>query len=121
MARGTPAATSVPDGGAVVALNAAPVDGDIIADSGSGAFLVVANGSGGSINVTILNPNTEYGLDVADRVVPVAAGATKHIPLPTYMRQDLGTLDGGIDVGGKLLVNYSSVTTVTRGVGKLGA
>jgi hypothetical protein len=109
------------DAGAVVALTAAPVDGDIIADSGANCFLVVDNGSGGSINVTILNPNTEYGLDVADRVIAVAAGARKHIPIPAYMRQPLGTLDLGVDVGGKVLVNYSAVTTVTRGVGKLGA
>ena len=121
MARGTPAATSVPDDGAVVALTAAPADGDIIDVAGSTAFLVVDNASGGSINVTILNPNTEYGLDVADRVVAVAAGARRHIPLPSYMKQPPGTLDVGIDVGGKLLVNYSAVTSVTRGVGKLGA
>lgn len=121
MARGTPAATSVVADGAVVALTAAPVDGDTIDASGYGSFLVVANGSGGSINVTIVNPNSEYGLDVPDRVVPVAAGATKHIPLPAYMRQPAGTLDGGIDVSGKVLVNYSAVTTVTRGVGKLAA
>lgn len=120
MARGTPATQAVPDDGAVVALTAAPADGDIV-ELAANTFLVVANGSGASIDVTILNPNTEYGLDVADRVVAVAAGATKHIPVPSYMKQPVGTLDVGVDVGGKVLVNYSAVTTVTRGVGKLGA
>lgn len=120
MARGTPATTSVPDAGAVVALSAAPTDGDII-EFAANTFLVVDNASGGSINVTLVNPNTEYGLDVADRVVAVAAGARKHIPVPSYMKQPVGTLDASVDVGGKVLVNYSAVTSVTRGVGKLGA
>jgi hypothetical protein len=114
MARGTPVATSIPDAGAVVALTAAPVDGDIV-EAGAGCFLVVANGSGGSINVTIQNPATYRGLDVADRVVAVAAGATKHIPVPAYLRQPADAVTGA----GMALVDYSAITTVTRGVGKL--
>lgn len=124
MARGTPT-TQVSDSrtGVVVALTAAPVDGDIIAPAagdllagGTTYYNRVANGSGGSINVTLVNPQTLYGDDVADRVVAVAAGATRDIPLPASFRQDVGTMDGGIDVGNKLLVNYSAVTTVTRGI-----
>lgn len=120
MARGTPATQDATDRlGAVVALTAAPADGDI-AEGGAGIYLVVANGSGASINVTLPNPNTLYGDDVADRIIPVAAGTTRHIPLPANMKQDTGTMDGGIDVGNKILVNYSAVTTVTRGVAKFG-
>lgn len=124
MARGAPA-TQVSDSrlGVVVALTAAPVDGDIVSAAtgdlsagGPSYYARVANGSGGSINVTLVNPQTLYGDDVADRVVAVAAGATRDIPLPSSFRQDPGATDGGIDVAGKILVNYSSVTTVTRGI-----
>lgn len=117
MARGTPA-TQLSDSrtGVVVALTAAPADGDIVTSDATHA--VVANGSGGSINVTLVNPQTLYGDDVADRVIAVAAGATRHIPLPASFRQDVGTMDGGIDVGGKVLLNYSAVTTVTRGIAR---
>jgi hypothetical protein len=124
MARGTPTTqVSDPRTGAVVALTAAPADGDIVAaatgDLAAGGptyYARVANGSGGSINVTLVNPQTLYGDDVADRVVAVAAGVTRDIPLPASFRQDLGTMDVGIDVGNKILINYSSVTTVTRGI-----
>jgi hypothetical protein len=118
MARGTPA-TQLSDSrtGVVVALSAAPVDGDIVTNDATHA--VVANGSVASINVTLVNPQTLYGDDVADRVVAVAAGVTRHIPLPSSFRQDLGTMDGGIDVGGKVLLNYSAVASVTRGIARL--
>lgn len=114
MARGTPV-TQTADSrtGVVVALTAAPVDGDIVTSDAN--YLRVLNGSGGSINVTLVNPQTLYGDDVADRVIAVAAGATRDIPIPASFRQDLGTLDGGIDVGGKVLVDYSAVASVTRG------
>lgn len=118
MARGTPA-TQLSDSrtGVVVALTAAPADGDIVTSDATHA--VVANGSGGSINVTLVNPKTYNGDDVADRVVAVAAGVTRHIPIPASFRQDLGATDVGIDVGGKVLINYSSITTVTRGIARL--
>jgi hypothetical protein len=124
MARGTPT-TQVSDSrtGVAVALTAAPADGDIVAaaagDLAAGGptyYARVANGSGAPINVTLVNPQTLYGDDVADRVVPVAAGATRDIPLPSSFRQDPGTMDVGVDVGNKILVNYSAVTTVTRGI-----
>lgn len=112
MARGNPSTQTIGYDGAVVALTAAPADGDIVE---GGTLLVVANGSGASVDVTLVNPNTQDGLAVANRVVAVAAGATKHIPVPSRMAQDVDALEGA----GKVLVNYSAVTTVTRGVGKL--
>lgn len=124
MARSAPT-TQVSDSrtGVAVALTAAPVDGDIVAAAtgdlaagGSTYYARVANGSGGSINVTLVNPQTLYGDDVVDRVVAVAAGATRDIPLPASFRQPAGTMDAGIDVGDKILINYSAVTTVTRGI-----
>lgn len=119
MARGLPA-TQVADArtGLVVALTAAPADGDSAADGGTGVYAVVENGSGAPIDVTLVNPQTLYGDDVADRVVSVAAGVTRHIPLPASFKQDLGTMDGGVDVGGKVLINYSAVATVARGIAR---
>ena len=81
-------------------------------DAGSGAFLLVENGSGGSINVTIVNPQTYNELDVADRVVAVAAGAIKAIPVPAFFKQDSDAVEGP----GQALINYSAVASVTRAV-----
>ena len=112
MARGNPGTQSIGYDGAVVALSAAPADGDIVE---AGTFLVVLNGSGGSINITIVNPNTRHELAVVNRVIAVAAGTTRHIPIPSDMAQDSDAVEGA----NKVLVNYSAVTTVSRGVGKL--
>lgn len=121
MARTTPATQVIPDAGLTVTLTAPSVDGDIVTLDGSGVFIEVLNGSGGSINVTLSNPQTYNGLDVADRVVAVPAGANKKIPIPAFYTQDLGTMDLGVDVGGKVLVNYSAVASVTRGIARFGA
>jgi|SRR5688572_3556787 len=114
MARATPATQNVTADGAVIALTAAVADGDI-ADGGDGVFLVVDNASGGSINVTLQTEATWRGLAVADRVIAVAAGARKHIPLPAYLRQPSDAVTGP----GQVLVDYSAVTSVTRAVAKL--
>lgn len=121
MARSTPATQAVPDEGAVVALTAPNADGDTVTLDGSGVFAVVANASGGSINVTLSNPQAYNGLNVEDRVVAVAAGATKHIPIPAFFKQSAGTTDLGVDVSGKVLINYSAVASVTRGIARFGA
>lgn len=114
MARTSPAIQEITDAGAVVALTAPSADGDIV-DAGRGAFAVVNNGSGVSVNVTIVNPQTYNGLDVADRVIAVAAGAIKHIPIPAFFKQDADAVEGP----GKALVNYSAVASVTRGIARL--
>jgi len=118
MARSLPA-TQVADDrlGLVVALAAPNADGDSVTSDATHA--VVANGSGASINVTLLNPRTLYGDDVADRIIAVAAGATRHIPLPASFRQDVGATDLGVDVSNMVLINYSAVASVTRGIARL--
>jgi hypothetical protein len=116
MARSAPATQAIPDAGVVVALTAPNSDGDIV-DAGSGAFLIVDNASGASINVTLVNPKTYNGLDVADRVVAVAAGARKHIPIPAMFKQDADAVIGPAQA----LVDYSAVASVTRGVARFGA
>lgn len=83
---------------------AATAGGDKVAPSDRGALLV-RNGSGVSINVTIDVPgNTKYGLANPDVVVAVPAGADRLIgPFPA----DLAQTDGFVAIA------YSAVTTVT--------
>jgi len=113
MARTSPATQVVVDAGLAVALTAPSVDGDIV-EAGR-TFLIVDNASGASINVTLVNPNTVEGLDVADRVVAVAAGARKHIPVPTQFKQASDAVEGP----SAALVNYSAVASVTRAIVRL--
>jgi hypothetical protein len=71
-----------------------------------GALLVVTNGSGAPVNVTLVTPELRDGdLAVAVRVVAVAAGASTAIRVPasaTYKN-----VDGRVDV------TYSDETSVT--------
>lgn len=69
-------------------------------------LLLVKNGSGGSINVTVVVPgNDQYGSVRPDPVIAIAAAAEKAIgPFP----QDL------VDPAtGSILVTFSAVTSVT--------
>lgn len=114
MARSTPATQDVPADGLAAAMTAPNVDGDIV-DAGGGIFITVLNGSGASINVTVQTPGTSFGLAVADRVIAVAAGASKDIPIPRYYRQASDAVTGP----NQALVDYSAVASVTRAVKKL--
>jgi hypothetical protein len=78
---------------------------------GDRTFLEVANGSGGSINVTITTPNTVSGLAVADLVVAVGNGVTKIIGPIT--RELFGNDDGIASIA------YSSTTSVTAAAFKI--
>jgi hypothetical protein len=113
MARTSPATQVVVDAGLAVTLTAPSVDGDI-AEAGR-SFAIVDNASGVSINVTLSNPNTVEGLDVADRVVAVAAGARKLIPIPSQFKQATDAVEGP----GMALINYSAVASVTRAIVRL--
>lgn len=84
---------------------AAAANTDTVAADGRTA-LWVKNGSGGSINVTVITTATVGGLAVADLVVAVSAGAEKIIgPFP---RSLFGNAQNQADI------DYSSITTVTR-------
>lgn len=72
--------------------------------------LVVANGSGAGITVT-LTPNGPYIAGAPARVISVAAGARESIPLWNY---GLG-LKGNPKYG-HVSITYSSITTITRAV-----
>ncbi len=104
--------------GTSLALAAATVttgDTAVVADDGRHA-IVVNNGSGGSINVTVTAQTTTARQDgaglvaVADIVKAVAAGATAIIPvLPDFIKTN----------DGKVTFVCSAVTTVTVGVIRL--
>jgi hypothetical protein len=71
----------------------------------AGVILEVKNGSGGSINVTFVDPGlTPAGNTGTNAAIAVAAGATKRFKLSTAF-VDSST--------GNITVNYSSATSVT--------
>lgn len=116
MARNSVTTQSITRAGLTPALTAPNVDGDII-DSGA-CWLHVFNGAGAPITVTVQSPVTVDDLAVADLAVTVAAGALKLIgPFPARtFRQPADAAVGA----GRVLVDYSSVTSVTRAVVALG-
>lgn len=89
--------------------------GDIV-DVGRN-MLVVKNADASSMTVTVETPETIDGdLDIEDRTVTVAAGATAYIPLTsTHYRQTAASATSPTDVG-RAYVDYSSVTSLTRAV-----
>lgn len=94
-------------GTAITFANATAGGGDQCA-TGDGVKLLVKNGSGSAITVTLVTPGTVDGdLAIADRTVSVAAGATTAIPM-TDRYKDPAT--------GLATVTYSSATTVTVAV-----
>lgn len=106
MARTARAPITASFAGTTIAPSAANVDGEMWTYNGGKNKLVVINGSGGSINVTVLTPSTKTtndGLDIPDRVIAVPAGQTKIIKeSESALRDD-----------GMIWVDYSAVTTVT--------
>lgn len=110
MARLTPATQKIVATGVTPAMSAPNADGDVI-EAGAVA-LVVTNGSGAPINVTVQTPATQSGLNVEELIVAVPAAGTKWIgPFPkhTYGRQ-------ADPDKGKVYVNYSAQASVTRAV-----
>lgn len=92
--------------GTDVTMAAATVSGDKVP---VGCIFLVRNGSGSSINVTIVRPgNDKYGQANPDIVKAVAAGAT------TAFRLDQSDLGDPAD-SSLISITYSSVTTVTVG------
>jgi hypothetical protein len=80
------------------------------AQVGNNKFLIVRNGSGASITVTLAVPGTDFtGTAVPDMVITIPAGKTRIIPLLTVYNDP--TVNGG-----QVAISYSSTTTVTRSV-----
>ncbi|WP_431935799.1 hypothetical protein [Micromonospora sp. RP3T] len=94
------------DGVALALTQAAAGD---TAKVGAHRALVVNNGGGASITVTIAVPGkTATGEDMPDNAVTVAAGALMAIPLlPLYADPEANR---------QAVITYSATTSVTRGV-----
>lgn len=72
-------------------------------------FLVVKNGSGASVTVTVVVPgNDDFGNARPDVAVVVAAATERYIPVSHGLYLDPAT--------GLVNVTYSAVTTVTVGL-----
>lgn len=116
MARSEPTTQSVTRAGLNVSMTAPNSDGDII-DAGN-VELVINNGSGSPITVTMQTSYTSEGLDLEDEVVTVPAGGTRSYgPFPRGLFAQATDAPVG---AGKVLVDYSAVASVTRAVKKLG-
>jgi hypothetical protein len=85
---------------------AANADGNMVPPS---SIVMVINGSGGSINVTISTPATVQGLAVAEQVTAVPAGESRFFgPFPAEVFAQVSGADAG-----QVYIDYSAVTTVT--------
>lgn len=94
-------------GGATLTLPAASAGGDR-APVGDRLYLLVRNGSGGSVTVTLDATGQAFNATpVADTAVVVAAGATAIVPLLRAYRSESDGLAG---------ISYSSPTSVTVAV-----
>lgn len=96
--------TVTPNSSGALITPAAVSASDKFANSGR-SILVVENGGGSSVNVTINSQLTADGNAVADKVVAVAAGATRAI----------GPFAPGVynDADGFVNVDFSAQTSVT--------
>lgn len=100
---GTYTVQDVVDEGVVPTANAVAASDTFINDGNT--ILLVENGSGGSITVTITTTKTIEGLAVADQAVTIADGTEKAIgPFP----KDLYNNSSGV-----VTVAYSGTTSVT--------
>lgn len=93
-------------------LTAPTVDGDIV-DTGNVA-LWVDNASGGAVTVTVVSSSSQDGLNTEDLVVSVPAAGKRLIgpfPARTFAQASDATIGAG-----RVLVDYSAVTSVTRAV-----
>jgi len=71
---------------------------------GERSFLIVKNGGGSSVNVTVVVPGSTYGQANPDVVVAVPAGAERWIGT---FRRDMA------DANGDIATNFSATSSVT--------
>lgn len=118
MARVSVTTQTIARAGIAGTLTAPTVDGDIV-DAGGAVFLEVANGSGVPITVTAQTPITQDGLAVAELIVSVPAAGRRFIgPFPA--RTFAQASDAAVGPG-QVLIDYSAITSVTRGFFGIGA
>lgn len=109
MARTTLAAQDVLSTGLAPVYSAANVDGHSIANSGK-EILVVKNGGGTSINVTVQTAALVSGLAVADQVVSVPAGGERMIGRLSTSAFNRAASDTDPNT---VYVDFSAITSVT--------
>lgn len=91
--------------GLEVSFDAAAGGGDEFANANGNTILLVNNGDGSPVTVTIVTQSTYQGLALADQAVVVAAGEIEAIgPFNT---------DDFNDSNGRVQVTYSGVTSLT--------
>lgn len=78
---------------------------DTVKYRGENQFLIVKNGSGGSVNVTVVVPGSKYGQANPDVVVAVPASGERWIG---PFHNDMADADNIITI------NYSATTTITH-------
>lgn len=111
MARADVTTQTITAAGGTVTLTAPPADGDIV--DLDGILTVVAGAT--PTTVTIVTPGTVEDLAIAEGTVAVAASTRVEIPIRRRSyRQPVDAAEGA----GRVLVNYSSVATITRGFWK---
>ena len=94
--------------GLTPAYPSANVDGHSVPNDNK-TFLTVKNGGGGACEVTVQTPRQEDGLDLAERVVSVPAGAERDIgPFPPKSYNQTSGADAG-----SIYVDFDQVTSVT--------
>lgn len=99
------------DAGTRPTLVAASVSDTAQIGNGVNNFAVYLNGSGASVTLTVTGQGTtDYGKDLPDNVITVAAGAEVWIPL----RKDYS------DGTGNAVITLSAATSVTAAVVKVG-
>lgn len=113
MARAALTLQNLSAGGLAPSFTAAIADGHAINNQYGNVVLWVKNGSGASINITIVTPGTVDGNAIADKVVAVPAGADRIIgPFdPRYYNQDDSSGDTGLNYAA--FINYSATASVT--------
>lgn len=91
-------------------LAAASAGGDA-APIGTDYYLVVRNGGGASVTVTVVTPGTIKGLAIADTALVIPAAGEGFIPMDSIYRNP---------ATGRADITYSAVTSVTVGVLSVG-
>lgn len=86
--------------------SAASGGGDLCA-TGDNLLLLVHNGAGSSVTLTVTTPGTVSGLAVADDAIVIGAGAIKPIPLSKALFAN---------DNGQAALGWSSATSVTVAV-----
>ncbi len=109
MARTALASQTADADGLAVSFTAANADGHSI-DGGGDVILLVANASGGDVDVTIQSAATQDGLAIADQVVTTATGTT--VAIAGLAARTYDRASGATDAG-KVYVDFESVSSVT--------